>query len=346
MEAKVSAETARAKARLLTGGAVRTPKDFRLPFPPSRSTAGPGAGVPEVVFSFGGTRVKKAISRAEGEFYLEAADGGLRLTREDEVVADDVELLPTLYHAPFQAFINVDGNCILNCAFCNAYSLEHDGTKHPTDEYIVDMVVSAASTDGFEGVALTSGVPDSPQETVDRIVTLVKSIREALPKAPIGVEPYVDHPRQIDELRVAGATEIKLNIESFDPDIFDKVCPNRDYGSILHVINHACEVFDSNSVCSNIIFGLGETDESVLHGVSVLANMGAVATLRALRTNERNYQNLAAALGDLPPVTADRMLGLAREQKVIFERYGLTPLNFKTMCHACLSCDIVPFWDV
>ena len=346
MEAKVSADTALAKARLLAGGAVRIPKDFRLPFPPSKSTAGPGAGFPEVVFSFGGTRAKKTISRVEGEFDLVVSEEGLRLMRNAETVADAVELLPTLYHAPFQAFMNVDRSCMFNCAFCNAHRLEHDPTKNLTDDAIVDMVVSAAASEEFAGVALTSGVPVSVDESVENIVTLVRRIRDELPDTAIGVEPYVTHPRHIDELREAGATEIKLNIESFNPEIFDKVCPNRDYGAILHAVNHACEVFDRNSVCSNIIFGLGETDDDVLQGVRVLANMGAVATLRALRTNERNHQNLATVLGEIPPITASRMLDLARGQKAILDQYGLTPLRFRTMCHACLSCDIVPFWDV
>ena len=346
MEAKVSAEVARAKALLLAGGVVRIPKDFRLPFSPSRSTAGPGAGLPEVVFSFGGTRAKKAVSRTEGEFNLEQSELGLRLVQKAEIVIDAVELLPTLYHAPFQAFINADSNCMLNCSFCNTHRLGHDITKNLTDDGIVDMAVSAAASEGFSGIALTSGVSVSVEETAQRITALVGEIREALPDAPIGVEPYVTHPRHVEELREAGATEIKLNIESFDPDIFEKVCPERDYSAILHAINHACEVFGRNRVCSNIIFGLGETDENVLHGTKVLANMGAVATLRALRVNEHNIADLKVAIGEIQPITANRMLNLARQQKAILSEHELTPLAFHTMCHACLCCDIVPFWDV
>jgi biotin synthase-related radical SAM superfamily protein len=40
------------------------------------------------------------------------------------------------------------------------------------------------------------------------------------------------------------------------------------------------------------------------------------------------------------------MLRLATEERAILEKHGLSTLEFKTMCHACLSCDIVPFWDV
>ena len=346
MEAKVNPETARAKAELLAGGAVRIPEAFRLPFSPSRSTAGPGAGLPEIVFSFGGTRAKKQISREQGEFDLVVDGEEAIIVRGSEVLIDDVELLPTLYHAPFQAFINVDSECILSCAFCNAHRLRDDATKNLTDDKIIDMAVRAAAEDGFIGVALTSGVPTSQQVSVNRMAGLIRRIRASLPESPIGVEPYLDHPRQVDDLWNAGATEIKLNIESSDPEIFDRVCPNRDYGAILHAVNHACGIFGRNRVCSNIIFGLGETDESVLHATRVLANMGAVATLRALRVNEGNAPHLKTAVGDVLPVSADRMLSLARSQKGILAEYGLTPLSFKTMCHACLSCDIVPFWDV
>ncbi|UCE91680.1 MAG: radical SAM protein [Methanobacteriota archaeon] len=346
MEAKVSSETARTKAELLAGGAVRIPRELRLPFSPSRSTAGPGAGSPEMVFSFGGARAKKAISRTSGEFDLVVEGETARILRRGDVMIREVELLPTLFHAPYQAFINVDGSCRLACAFCNAHRLGRDATKNLTDDKIVDMAVQAASEDGFAGVALTSGAAGPQDDSIGRMAELVGRIRTALPESPIGVEPYVTHPRQVDDLRSAGATEIKLNIESSDPDIFDRVCPNRDYGAILHSINHAGSAFGRNSVCSNIIFGLGETDESVLHATKMLANMGAVATLRALRVNEGNAPHLKAAVGDVPPVSADRMLSLARGQKAILAEYGLTPLAFKTMCHACMSCDIVPFWDV
>lgn len=346
MEAKVSPQTARKKAELLAGGPIRIPEEFRFPFLPSRSTAGPGAGSVGVVFSFGNTRVKKAVSRDSGDFELQQVGEELAIKKGGRIFIKKVELVPTLLHAPYQAFVNIDHACMFDCKFCASPRLHRDATKDLTDDKILAMVMEASKKDGFQSVAFTSAVSISPGMTVRRMADLVKRVREIMPKTPIGVEPYVTRPDEVDLLRNAGADEIKLNIESFDPDIFEKVCPDRDYGAILHSINHAGEVFGKNSVCSNIIFGLGESDESVLEGTKVLANMGAVATLRALRRNEYNIEELERALGPLEPVTPDRMLRLAREQKKILKAYGLTPLRFKTMCHTCLSCDIVPFWDV
>lgn len=342
----MSAETARKKAELLAGGPIKIPADFRLPFPSSRSTAGPGAGTAAVVLSFGGTRAKKHISRETGEFELTTRGDALSLTRSGNKFIAEVELVPTLLHAPYQAFVNIDHACSLDCKFCASPRLGKDLTKNLTDEKILQMIEEASEKNGFQAVAFTSAVPFSPAMTVKRMAGLIRSTRKMLPDIPIGVEPYATRPDEVESLRDAGADEIKLNIESFDRDIFEKVCPKRDYDMILHVINHSGEVFGKNQVCSNIIFGLGETDDIVLEGVRVLANMGAVATLRALRRNEFNVDDLESALGRLEPVSADRMLKLAAEEKHILKSYGLSTLGFRTMCHSCLSCDIVPFWDV
>lgn len=346
MEAKVSPEIAEKKAILLAGGPVRIPADFRLPFKASRSTAGPGAGSVSVVFSFGNTRAKKSVSREAGDFELVDRQGRLAMLRDGEAFIENLELTPTLLHAPFQAFVNLEHECILDCRFCASPRLEKDIVKNLTDEKIVESIVKASKDRDFKAVAFTSAVPESASLTVRRMAGLVRKVREILPEAPIGVEPYTTRPDEVELLKDAGADEMKLNIESFDRDIFEKVCPNRDYDGILHAVNHACEVFGRNRVCSNIIFGLGESDDTVIEGARVLANMGAVATLRALRVNPYNKALLEETLGALERVDADRMLRLAREERRVLEEHGLTTLSFRTMCHSCLSCDIVPFWDV
>jgi biotin synthase-related radical SAM superfamily protein len=346
MVAQVSPETARRKAEFLSGGAVRLPKDFRLPFPPSRSTAGPGAGHTSVVFSFGGTRAKKTVSREEGEFELSEEGGRLAILRSGRPFIDGVELVPTMMHAPYQAFVNIDSSCMYGCLFCNSPRIPAHATKDLSDDRIVEMVVEASKQEGFKSVAFTTGVVGSPAQSVKRMADLVRRVRKLLPSAPIGVEPYATRPDEVEMLLEAGADEIKLNIQSYDQDIFDRVCPDLQYQHIMHAINHACEVFPKNKVCSNIIFGLGETDDNVIEGATVLANMGCVATLRALRRDVQNLPHLERALGTLPPVSADRMLMLATEEKKVLDEYGLTTLGFETMCFACLSCDIVPFWDV
>jgi biotin synthase-related radical SAM superfamily protein len=106
------------------------------------------------------------------------------------------------------------------------------------------------------------------------------------------------------------------------------------------------KVFGKGKVSSNIIIGMGESDRNVIEGVERLAEMGVLATLRPLRLNDLNRREMEAALGHLEPVSEERLVRLALEQKRILEENGLSTLTFDTMCSACTCCDLVPFRDV
>jgi biotin synthase-related radical SAM superfamily protein len=338
---------ARKKGILLTRGPVRVAPQMKLPVRLSRSTAGPGAGTSGIALSFHGHRVKKAIVREGGDFELVERDDAYALLMDGEPFLDEVELTPILFHAPEQAFFNVETDCVFDCKFCSSRRLEKKVTKNLTPEKIVQMIIDASSRSDFKAVALTSAVVKDPGTTVRKMVHIVRRVREALgPSIPIGVEPYVDELKQIDQLKAAGADEIKLNLETWDQEIFRKVCGELDHEWILEALGHSVEVFGRGKVSSNIIVGMGESDESVLQGVERLARMGVVATLRPLRLNDLNRMEMEAALGRLEPVSEERLLRLALGQKRILEENGLSTLTFDTMCNACTCCDLVPFRDL
>ncbi len=335
------------KAKLLTGGVVKLSSKVHLPFAPSRSTAGPGAGSIGIVIAFGGHRVKKAISTDKGDFELVETPKGYSLLYHDEPFLETVEVQPTLFHSPEQAFFNVETECIYDCKFCTSRKLEKKITKNLTPEKIVKMIIESSKRPDFKAVALTSAVVKTPELTVEKMVFIVTEVRKALgPSIPIGVEPYVDSLEQIDRLKQAGANEFKLNLETFDQGIFRKVCGELDLDWIMQALAHAVKVFGRGKVCSNIIIGMGESDENALAGVRALAEIGVVATLRPLRVNDINRSSLEDALGKVEPIGEERLIHLALEQKRILEEHHLSTLTFQTMCHSCTCCDIVPFRDI
>ncbi len=335
------------KAELILGGPVLIPSDMELPVRPSRSTAGPGAGSVGIVLSFQGLRVKKAISREKGEFELVPKEGNKFLLRKNgNVFIEELDILPVVFHAPDQAFFDLDNRCIYGCKFCTAPLLSNGFKKDNTPENVVEKILSAHKEKDFDAVAITSAVPDTPELTIERMIYVVREIKKALPTVTIGVEPYISSLEQIDDLHDAGADEIKLNIETFDPIIFSKVCPKKDYCMTIRAIEHAVQVLGRGKVASNIIVGLGENDKEILHGIDYLADLGCVATLRTLRLNDMNREALINELGQIIPVDQERLLRLVREQKRILEEHTLTTLTFRTMCHRCGCCDILPFVDV
>ncbi|MFW9874167.1 MAG: radical SAM protein [Candidatus Thorarchaeota archaeon] len=364
----ISPDIAHKKAELINHGKIHIPKGLTLPFYPSLSTAGPGAGRRAMVFAFSGTRVKLSLVKDESTVFSLARKPKNGSDSKDQKMEnktracisgkpymilkngipflDDVSIEPTLMHAPNQAFINITSECIYNCSFCATPELDI-ARKGCSIERWIELILAHANNSAMESVAITSGVRSSPHETVLEMVRIIEGIREKLPKIPIGVEPYVTENEDIDLLFEAGATELKINIETPNKDIFDKVCPGMAYEKIYDVLEYAVSVFGKNNVCSNLIVGLGETDEELVSKVEELAKIGVVANLRAVRVNDLNKQKLNESLGYIPkPVAPERLMMLGEKQREILDKYSLSTAHFLTMCHRCKSCDIVPQQDI
>jgi molybdenum cofactor biosynthesis enzyme MoaA len=336
------------KAELIHHGDIFVSEKIKLPYPLSSSTAGPGAGKRALALSFGGTRLKLGVTKnGNSKFSLAKTDSGYQILKDNEVFIHDVEIIPTLLHAPNQAFVNLQDGCIYDCKFCATPMLTSKMKKVKSTEQAMKMILEASKDKDFQSVAITSGIVDSPNETLDEIIDVVERVKESLKDVEIGVEPYVVKSEDIDRLQKAGATEIKINIETFDRDIFHKICPELDYDRILDMLKHSVKIFGKGKVSTNILIGLGESDENVLSGVDYFARRGIVPVIRVLRINDLNYGRIVESLGhDIEKVFPERMIRLAIKQKQILDQYGLSTRTFETMCHKCGCCDIVPFKDV
>lgn len=335
------------KAILSLGGGVRLPEGYEVPVRVSRSTAGPGAGFGSVAFSFGQFRVKKSISYDGGEFELHVgADGSLSLTRGGEQFLAKVELQPVVRHCPEQAFFNLDPRCKYHCAYCSSPLLDMKDDKHLSTDRIMEMLDESIALQNVKAVSFTSGVVGCEDDTVSRFVDVISRVRAKYPDMPIGVEPYVSSEEHIRMLKEAGADEIKLNLETPRRDIFAKVCPDLDYDGIMSLLESAVGIFGKGRVISNIIYGLGESDEDLRQAMESLCSMGVIPGLRALRVNKYNRESLLAAIGEPVPTTPERAISVARMQKDIMQSHGLTSKTSETMCLECGCCDIVPFRDI
>ncbi len=131
-------------------------------------------------------------------------------------------------------------------------------------------------------IAFTSGVATTPENEIDRVVEYVQAVKKY--NVPIGVAVYPTQDSS-QRLKDAGVMEVKYNVETMDREIFERVCSGRKGHSldfILDSLRDAVKVFGKNQVSSNIIIGLGETDECVRKGVEYLAKMGVIAVLRPI----------------------------------------------------------------
>jgi len=322
------------KAFLISIGLVELDDTLRTRTESSTATAGPGAGGTSIFIHSGDLRVRLSVKDHSPLKLLPDGDGVLVSYEGRPFVRGQLER--PLCHCPEQAYITVSERCIFNCTFCPVPKLP-GGIKNI--DTIVAMVEEASTTGRLKAISLTSGVATSPEEEVDRMVKVVQALRSRF-DLPIGVSVYptADSSRLLHD---AGADEIKYNVETMDPLIFSSVCPDFSLEEILDVLRDAVPLFGKNAVFSNFIIGLGEDDETVLDGVSRLAEMGVIPNLRPISASP-----LRAGEIQIDRPSGERLLYLANETKEILKQHGLDATKARTMCLPCTGCDLTPFRDV
>jgi len=318
------------KARLIAVGTVR----LEGPHPGERvSTAGPGAGGQSIFFQSGPHLVRLSVTE-DSPLRLESRPDGAAIVQDGRELARG-RLVQPLLHCPSQAYITVSERCIYDCKFCAVPRLK-GGIK--SQETVVQMVEQAAETGDMQAISLTSGVEISPEHEGEKVAAMVRELRRF--GVPIGVSicPYPGVNRLLQE---AGAAEVKYNLECGDKDLFRQVCPGMSYEAIMDALVKAVAVFGKNHVFSNIILGLGESDEVLRRTIDDLTEKGVIPVLRAVYPHP-----LRAGQAVMERPSAERLLDLARYLKEALEKNRLDGAAALTGCYRCTGCDLIPGRDL
>lgn len=314
------------KATLLAEGTARvtgSPVDIT-----GGSHAGPGAGDRgSVFFSAGGKRVRLSVNEGS-RIVIEHLGGGKAVLRFGGIVQEGI-IEPPALHCPRQAFITISEGCIFRCRYCN---VQFQKPKIKTPEEVVSMIRDVF--DEIDCISITSGVVGSPEEDEERVLGIVREVRKF--NLPIGVSTYPVEgtPKRLHDLGVA---EVKFNLEAATDRIFSEMCPGQGRKIIISALKESVALFGRNHVFSNIILGLGETDDEMKACIRNLCEAGIIPVIRPL--------NPKAELKDFPRPSKERILKIFKYHKEQLEKNGLDPTEALSMCVACTGCDMTPGRD-
>jgi biotin synthase-related radical SAM superfamily protein len=200
------------------------------------------------------------------------------------------------------------------------------------------MVEQAAKTGNLRAISLTSGVEVSPRAEAERVAEIVRDLKRFAVPVGVSVSPF---PGVNGILKDAGADEAKYNLECVDMELFSRVCPDISRQEIMDALREAVNVFGKNRVFSNIIVGLGESDETARQSIDELTEMGVLPVLRAVYPHPLRAGELA-----MKRPSAERLLSLARYLKGALDRNGLDGSAALTGCYRCTGCDLTPGRDL
>ncbi len=170
-------DDARKKAGLISSGKIYISNTIKIPYPFDRSTTGPGAGSLSITLSFNNKNIKLEVSRDQNElFSLQKENNTYCILKGGKILLKNVKIIPTPFHAPGQAFINLESRCIYNCAFCNLS--ESKFLQNYDKDKFVDLIMKASKRNDFEGVALTSGIYPNNTITIKTMCEIIREVKE------------------------------------------------------------------------------------------------------------------------------------------------------------------------
>lgn len=326
--------SAGAKALLVSIDGARIDESLLPPDLITKPTAGPHAGGRAFFLTDGKRRVRLTLDQRSPLQVIPDGNGVKAVLNGDVIFRGYIER--PLCHCPRQAYITVSERCIFDCKFCPVPILAGDIKSL---EEVIALVESAVESGECQAISLTSGIAESPEKEVEYIVRIIRELSR-LYDIPIGVSIYPTATSS-EDIRSAGACEIKYNVETMNREIFRRVCPKLSLDNILDALEKAVEIFGKNHVSSNFIIGLGEDDACVEQGIEILASMGVIPNLRPAYPHPLREGQITI---DRP--SPSRLLRLARINKAVIERHGLSVLEAKTMCLPCTGCDLIPHRDL
>lgn len=209
-----------------------------------------------------------------------------------------------------------EGSCIANCAFCPqarespsdksllsrvlwpVYSTEKvlERLSKPMDDILTRICIQAINYPGF----------------FDDVLDFLQAFRGAT-DLPVSLDTSPLSMDELVRLREAGLDRISIPLDAATPEVFDMVKGKSAGGPYswerhLNALNEAVGVFGVGRVYSNLIVGLGETEEEAVRLIQRLDDMGVGAVLFAFTP----IKGTALAEKPQPPLENYRRIQLAR----------------------------------
>jgi len=212
--------------------------------------------------------------------YVRASIGSLAMLG---IIPARLEVAPTALYL----MLCGPGRCAANCAFCaqaRTSSARSDALSRVIwpKVKLEEVLRAAPKARGLKRVCLQTLIyPGYLREACE----VVSSAKRCL-KLPVSVAVHPLEPRDLEELKEAGADSVGIGLDAASEEVFEEVKGRKAGGpfswkSALRTVEKAVEVFGPGNVTCHLVYGLGDSDEEFLRTVLALVSMGARVSLFA-----------------------------------------------------------------
>lgn len=200
---------------------------------------------------------------------------------------------------------------------------------------LVETISLARELDGITNVVFTSGVAPDEEKALAKYAEICHEVKKA---TGLPIQLQIIPPEDLSWLRRlkdSGVDALGVHIETFDPDVFQRITPGKakiGFDRYLETWKEAVRVFGRWQVSTYVLVGLGERLETIIEGTALCAEIGVYPFIIPFRPIA------GTPMEDVKPPKPEIMEYVYTEAAKILARYGEAQKSSKAGCVSCGEC--------
>ncbi len=332
-----------------------------------RGGAGPSGGIHLKILPDNEANVPVAGDFVDSSpYYLDRINGEYWVFRED-VAISQVELMEDakfyeqrtstgtpmkkigLLHCPMTFATTLLQTCDFweddrRCKFCGIELTLKDrstvGFKNAKS--LVETISIAKELDGISNVVFTSGVARDEEKALGKYAEICYAVKEA---TGLPIQLQIIPPEDLSwlqRLKDSGVDALGVHIETFDPEVFEKVTPGKariGFNKYVETWKEAVKVFGRWQVSTYVLVGLGERLETIIEGAALCGDLGVYPFVVPLRPIA------GTPMENVRPPKPEVMNYVYTEVAKVLSKYDGGSKSSGAGCVSCGECSALPDFE-
>lgn len=207
---------------------------------------------------------------------------------------------------------------------------------------LVETIRLAKELDGITNIVFTSGVAPDEEKALNKYAETCREVKEA---TCIPIQLQIIPPDDLSWLRRlkdSGVDSLGVHIETFDPEVFERVTPGKariGLDKYIETWKEAVNVFGRWQVSTYVLVGLGERLETVIEGTALCAEIGVYPFIVPFRPVA------GTPMEDVKPPSPETMEYVYTEAAKVLSKYDEASKSSLAGCVSCGECSALPDFE-
>lgn len=230
------------------------------------------------------------------------------------------------------------------CKFCGIeLTLKNRSTVgFKNAKSLVETILLAKELDGISNIVFTSGVAPDEEKALPKYAEICSEVKTS---TGLPIQLQIIPPEDLTwlkRLNDSGVDALGVHIETFDPDVFEKITPGKakiGFDKYVETWKEAVSVFGRWQVSTYVLVGLGERTETIIEGASLCADLGVYPFIVPFRPIA------GTPMENAKPPEPEIMNYVYTEAAKVLAKYDGGSKNSGAGCVSCGECSALPDFE-